>query len=111
MATLPVRVLPDQVLRQKAKRVSIIDGSIQKLIASMFETMHSVGGVGLAAPQIGIPLRVIVIHPHDFGRHGRCEALVAAHVDNVPDHARVTVLVGLGEMLRAGIRVAGLDAR
>ena len=61
MATLPVRVLPDQVLRRKSKRVSIIDGSIQKLIANMLETMHSVSGVGLAAPQIGIPLRVIVI--------------------------------------------------
>jgi len=61
MAILPVRVLPDQVLRQKSKRVSIIDSSIQRLIANMLETMHSVGGVGLAAPQIGIPLRVIVI--------------------------------------------------
>jgi peptide deformylase len=61
MAILPVRVLPDQVLRRKAKRVSIIDGSIQRLIGNMLETMHSVGGVGLAAPQIGTPLRVIVI--------------------------------------------------
>ena len=61
MAILPVHVLPDQVLRQKSKRVSIIDSSIQKLIANMLETMRSVGGVGLAAPQIGIPLRVIVI--------------------------------------------------
>jgi peptide deformylase len=61
MAILSIRVLPDKVLRQKSKRVSIIDSSIQKLIANMFETMHSIGGVGLAAPQIGIPLRVIVI--------------------------------------------------
>jgi peptide deformylase len=61
MAILPVRVLPDQVLRRKSKRVNIIDGSIQKLIDNMLETMHSVGGVGLAAPQIGTPLRVIVI--------------------------------------------------
>ena len=61
MAILPIRILPDKVLRQKSKRVSIIDGSIQKLINNMLETMHSVGGIGLAAPQIGIPLRVIVI--------------------------------------------------
>ena len=61
MAILPIRVVPDPVLRQKARRVSSIDGSIQKLIDNMLETMHSASGVGLAAPQVGVPLRVIVI--------------------------------------------------
>ncbi len=62
MAVLDIRVLPDPVLRQKAKRVRTIDGSIQKLIDDMLETMHAVPGrVGLAAPQVGVPLRVIVI--------------------------------------------------
>ena len=61
MAILPIRSLPDPRLRQKAKRVRTIDGSIHRLVSNMLETMHSVGGVGLAAPQIGIPLRVIVI--------------------------------------------------
>jgi len=62
MATLPIRTLPDPVLKQKAKRVRNIDGSIKKLIRDMIETMHSEPGrVGLAAPQIGVPLRVIVI--------------------------------------------------
>jgi len=62
MATLPIRTIPDPVLKQKAKRVRTIDGSIKKLISDMIETMHSEPGrVGLAAPQIGVPLRVIVI--------------------------------------------------
>jgi len=62
MATLPIRTLPDPVLKQKAKRVRTIDGSIKKLIRDMIETMHSEPGrVGLAAPQIGVPLRCIVI--------------------------------------------------
>jgi len=62
MAVIPIRLFPDPILKQKSKRVRIIDGSIQKLISDMFETIHSVPGrVGLAAPQIGIPLRVIVI--------------------------------------------------
>ena len=61
MSIIPIRILPDPVLRQKSKRVRAIDGSIQKLIGDMLETMHSVGGVGLAAPQVGVPLRVIVI--------------------------------------------------
>ena len=62
MATLPIRTLSDPVLKQKAKRVRTIDGSIKKLIRDMIETMHSEPGrVGLAAPQIGVPMRVIVI--------------------------------------------------
>ncbi len=62
MAVLPIRVLPDPVLRQRSKRVKAIDGSIQRLIKNMIETMHAVPGrAGLAAPQVGIPLRVIVI--------------------------------------------------
>ncbi len=62
MAVLNIRVLPDPVLRQKAKRVRTIDSSIQKLIDDMLETMHAVPGrAGLAAPQVGVPLRVIVI--------------------------------------------------
>jgi peptide deformylase len=62
MVVLPIRVLPDPVLRQRSKRVKAIDGSIQRLIKNMIETMHAVPGrVGLAAPQVGTPLRVIVI--------------------------------------------------
>jgi len=61
MAVLPIRQAPDPVLRQRAKRVRSVDGSIHKLIEDMIETMHSASGVGLAAPQVGIPLRVIVI--------------------------------------------------
>lgn len=62
MAVLPIRALPDPVLRQKAKRVRTIDDSVKKLIGDMIETMHAdPGRVGLAAPQVGVSLRVIVI--------------------------------------------------
>jgi len=61
MAVLPLRFLPDPVLKQKAKRVRTIDDSIKKLVANMIETMHAVEGIGLAAPQVGVPLRIIVI--------------------------------------------------
>ena len=61
MAIIQIRTAPDPVLRQKATRVRSVDGSIRQLIQDMIETMHDAPGVGLAAPQIGIPLRVIVI--------------------------------------------------
>jgi len=61
MTTIPIRIAPDPVLKQKSKRVRTIDGSIRKLIDNMLETMHAAPGIGLAASQIGVPLRVIVI--------------------------------------------------
>jgi peptide deformylase len=61
MVVRPIRIAPDPVLRQKARRVRNIDGSVRTLITDMIETMHEASGVGLAAPQVGVPLRVIVI--------------------------------------------------
>ncbi len=61
VAILPIRRAGDPVLRQKAKRVRVRDSSLPKLIEDMFETMYDAPGVGLAAPQIGIPLQVIVL--------------------------------------------------
>ncbi|MFC1900376.1 peptide deformylase [Chloroflexota bacterium] len=61
MAVLPICVVPNPVLRQKAKQVNRISDSVKKLIVDMLETLHSANGVGLAAPQVGVPLRVIVI--------------------------------------------------
>jgi peptide deformylase len=62
MAVLQIRILPDPVLRQKAKRVTKIDDSIQKLIDDMIDTLRAEPNrAGLAAPQVGVPLRVAVI--------------------------------------------------
>ena len=62
MTALPIRTLPkDSALRQKAKKVSRFDGSVQRLIDNMIETMQQANGVGLAAPQVGVSLRVIVV--------------------------------------------------
>ncbi len=61
MSVHKIRVLPDPVLRQKAKKVSKIDASIQRIIDDMIETMKAASGVGLAANQIGVPLKIAVI--------------------------------------------------
>jgi peptide deformylase len=62
MAVLPIRVVPDPVLRRKAKKVGIIGPSVKKLVADMRQTLHAEPGrAGLAAPQVGVSLRVVVI--------------------------------------------------
>lgn len=61
MAVRQIRVIPDEVLRQKARKVPAIDASIQQLIDDMILTMQEANGVGLAAPQVGVSLRVAVL--------------------------------------------------
>ena len=53
--------MDNPLLRRKSKRVRQIDGSVQRLIDDMIETMRSAPGVGLAAPQVGVLLRVIIV--------------------------------------------------
>jgi len=52
---------PDPVLRRKAKRVSRVDESLNRLIDDMIETMYQASGAGLAAPQVGVSLKIAVI--------------------------------------------------
>lgn len=61
MAVREILTSEHPALRQKAKKLKKIDASIQKLIDDMIETMEDAPGQGLAAPQIGVGLRVIVI--------------------------------------------------
>lgn len=65
MAVFPIRTFGDPVLRTPAKEVADIDAKIRKLVEDMTETMHEAPGVGLAAPQIGVGLRVAVFDTGD----------------------------------------------
>ncbi len=61
MAIRNIRTLGDEILRKKAKEVTEMTPRIQELIDDMFETMYEANGVGLAAPQVGIRKRLVVI--------------------------------------------------
>ena len=61
MAIRKILKFPDQDLRIKAKRVESFDDELKTLTDDMFETMHSVNGIGLAATQIGVAKQVAVI--------------------------------------------------
>jgi peptide deformylase len=65
MAIRKIRTNPDPVLREKAKKVTSFDSSIQRLINDMVDTLDAASGIGLAANQIGVPLRIIVIQIPD----------------------------------------------
>jgi peptide deformylase len=63
MPKLPIIKLPDPILREKSLPVETIDAEVRGLLNDMLETMYAAPGIGLAAIQVGIPRRMIVIDP------------------------------------------------
>jgi peptide deformylase len=61
MSILPIITAPDPRLKLKAKPVAAVDDSIRRLMDDMLETMYLAPGIGLAAPQVGITRRVLVL--------------------------------------------------
>src|ERR1700678_1019661 len=57
----PIVKFPDPVLQRPAEPVTKFDQDLQKLVEDMFESMYDAHGIGLAAPQIGVPKRVTVL--------------------------------------------------
>ncbi|MCK9925554.1 peptide deformylase [Frankia sp. AgPm24] len=80
MAVLPIRTVGDPVLRTPAVPVTTFDAALARLVEDMIETMYAAPGVGLAAPQVGVGLRIFV---YDVGYSPGDPA--------VPRHPRVVV--------------------
>lgn len=71
MAIRPILVAPDPRLKTRSTLVASVDGAIRALVDDMLETMYAAPGIGLAAVQIGVPKRAIVM---DLAREGEPEA-------------------------------------
>ena len=67
MAVLTIRKYGDPILRRRAAPVDAATADVRGLVADMIDTMYDEVGIGLAAPQIGIPLRLIVVAADDSG--------------------------------------------
>lgn len=79
MAVRPIVYTGEAVLRQKAQKVRQTDKTVDKLIEDMVETMHSANGLGLAANQVGVPQRVIIVEipkDEDDPQSGKLYALI-----------------------------------
>src|SRR3954454_19177845 len=61
MALLPILTAPDPRLKKKSQPVATVDDDVRRLMDDMLETMYAAPGIGLAAPQVGALLRVIVL--------------------------------------------------
>jgi peptide deformylase len=67
MSILPIITIPDPVLRQISDPLERVDAAVVKLMDEMLETMYAAPGIGLAAIQVGVPRRVLVIDASDEG--------------------------------------------
>ena len=119
MALLEIVTLPDPVLRRKAKPVVRFDDSLQTLIDNMIETMRAAPGVGLAAPQVGVSQRLIVVEyaedEDDENAPKKLYVVVNPEIKEVSEETELGIegclsIPGLqGEVERSlGLRVKGL---
>jgi peptide deformylase len=69
MSFQKICVYPEPVLSRKAETITNIDGQVHTLAADMVETMYAASGIGLAAPQVGVSRRLIVVDP---GKEEKC---------------------------------------
>ncbi|MDQ3482059.1 MAG: peptide deformylase [Pseudomonadota bacterium] len=65
MPLLPIIEVPDQLLREQSAPVERIDDDLKRLVADMFETMYEAPGIGLAAVQVAVPRRLLIIDLQD----------------------------------------------
>ncbi len=76
MAVLEIEIMGARILREKASPVDTMTDEIRLLIRDMFETMYDAEGIGLAAPQVGVSQRILVVDVADEGEERHVHALV-----------------------------------
>ena len=79
MAIREILEVPDPRLKQISAPVTAFDDDLRTLVADMFETMYAAPGIGLAAVQVGVPLRVLVIDLQPEDEEAEPEACTASH--------------------------------
>ena len=117
MALLEIFKYPDPVLQKRAKPVKDIDVSIQKLIEDLIETMYQAPGIGLAATQVGRPIRIIVFDtaPREEGRNPSFlinPEIIEAEGEQTLEEGCLSVPEYFSEVKRkAKVKVRGLDVK
>ena len=87
MSLLPIIEIPDPRLKQVSTRVDNFDEQLKILVADMFETMYEAPGIGLAAVQVGVPIRLLVIDLQPEDEDAEAEECTASHGDGGGGHS------------------------
>jgi peptide deformylase len=89
MAKRPIITLPDPILRQVSRPLERVDDDVRQLVEDMFETMYAAPGVGLAAVQVGVPLRLIVLDAAEEGEERQPLAMINPEILSFGEEKRV----------------------
>lgn len=89
MALLPIIKLPDPILRQVSKPVERVDDDIRRLVADMLATMYAAPGVGLAAIQVAVPRRLLVLDVADKDEDPQPIAMINPEILKLGDQLRL----------------------
>jgi peptide deformylase len=120
MSLRPIRKFPDPVLREKTEAVAAVDDEIRTLVADMVETMYSKNGAGLAAIQLGSPLRLFIVEASVAGGDENDHPIVFINpkIEWLSDETEVNeegclsfpgIYVPIKRALKARVRATGLD--
>jgi peptide deformylase len=122
MALMPILRYPDIRLRQKCADVVTFDESLRQLVSDMTDTMYAANGAGLAAIQVGAPLRMFIIEPEVGGRDPTDATLVFCNPElvEISDEAQTGdegclsfpgVFVPVKRGMRVKVRAQDIDGR
>ncbi|HMB35728.1 MAG TPA: peptide deformylase [Methylomirabilota bacterium] len=95
MALLDVRLYGDPILRRKAMHVQEVTPELRRLISDMVETMFHQVGIGLAAPQVGIPYRLLVMDDGKGGARALVNPVITQRSGSVVDEEGCLSLPGI----------------
>jgi peptide deformylase len=120
MALLPILRFPDAKLRQRSAEVTAIDDGVRQLVADMAETMEAANGAGLAAIQVGAPVRLFIIDgPVAGGPEGSpVKVFINPEIVEISPDAQTgdegclsfpNIYVPVKRGMRARVRAMGLD--
>lgn len=113
MAIRTIITTENPILRQKAKKVHRFDPSMQKLVDDMFETMHAANGVGLAAPQIALSIRLFVAEFEEQKVAMFNPEIIKAEGEELGTEGCLSIPGYVGDNIRraTSVVVKGLDVR
>jgi peptide deformylase len=109
-----IRLYGDPVLRERCRPVEEVDGDVRALVADLMETMYEADGIGLAAPQVGVPIRAFVYDVREEGTDpgALINPEIVSFEGKVKEEEGCLSIPGIAELVERADRiiVRGLDA-
>jgi peptide deformylase len=120
MSVRPIVIWPDERLREETVAVEAITDEVRQLYRDLVDTMYALNGLGIAAPQIGVPVKMFLVEPHLAGRDANDDPVAFINPEVIETSDEVQrgeegclsfpgIYVQVDRPMRARIRAMGID--